>query len=122
MKTERGAIRSYVTRDDSLVRELFHPAVHGEANLSLAEAEVAPGAATVLHRHHRTEEIYHVLAGTGTMTLDGDRFPLAAGDTVLIRPGQAHCLENTGAIPLRILCCCTPAYAHYDTELLSSPP
>lgn len=120
MKTERNAIRPYVTRDNSLVRELFHPEVHGAGNLSLAEAEVAPGAATALHRHHRSEEIYHVLVGAGMMTLDKDRFPLAVGATVRIRPGQAHCLENTGDGPLRILCCCAPAYAHDDTELLAS--
>jgi len=118
MKTSRDTIRPYVTKDGSLILELLHPAVHGGSRLSLAEAVVAPGAATALHLHHRAEEIYHVLAGTACMTLGVERFPLAAGDTVLIRPGQPHKVENSGSAPLRILCCCTPAYAHEDTELI----
>ena len=118
MKTSRDAIRPYVTKDGSLIRELLHPALHGNGRLSLAEAVVAPGAVTALHRHHRAEEIYHVLAGTGRMTLGAEQFPLASGDTVCIPPGQPHRLENTGSVPLRILCCCAPAYTHDDTELI----
>ncbi|MHB8808678.1 MAG: cupin domain-containing protein [Desulfobulbaceae bacterium] len=118
MKTSRETIQPYVTKDGSLIRELLHPALHGNRSLSLAEAIVAPGAATVLHRHHRAEEIYHVLAGSGCMTLGTERFSLAPEDTVCIAPGRPHRVENTGAVPLRILCCCAPAYAHDDAELL----
>ena len=61
------------------------------------------------------------------MTLGEKTFPIGRGDTVLIPPGTPHCIETVGAIPLRILCCCAPAYSHEDTELLdptevSSPP
>lgn len=118
MKTSRDDTQPYVTKDGSLIRELLHPAVHGNCSLSLAEAIVAPGATTVLHRHHRAEEIYHVLAGSGCMTLGAEQFFLAPGDTVSISPGRPHRVENTGSVPLRILCCCAPAYAHDDTELL----
>ncbi|MFZ5798894.1 MAG: cupin domain-containing protein [Thermodesulfobacteriota bacterium] len=118
MKTSRAAVSPYVTRDGSLIRELMHPAVHGNHRLSLAEASVAPGAATALHRHLCSEEIYHVLDGTGWMILDGERFSLAPGDTICIAPGLPHRVENDGRVPLRILCCCTPPYAHEDTELI----
>jgi mannose-6-phosphate isomerase-like protein (cupin superfamily) len=40
------------------------------------------------------------------------------GDTVCIPPGTPHRIRNTGAGPLRILCCCSPAYSHDDTELV----
>ena len=118
MKTSRAVIPPYVTKDGSLIRELLHPDRHGGKNLSLAEAEIAPGAATSLHRHPQAEEIYHVLAGTGSMTLGDEQFPLAAGDTVLIRSGLPHRVANTGNEPLRILCCCAPPYACADTELI----
>lgn len=52
------------------------------------------------------------------MTLGKETFAVRAGDTVCIAPGTAHCIENTGAGPLRILCACAPAYADADTELL----
>jgi mannose-6-phosphate isomerase-like protein (cupin superfamily) len=117
-RSRRAEVLPYVTRDGSEIRELMHPAVHGNRAQSLAEATVAPGAATALHRHGATEEIYHFTAGEGLMTLGGERFPVRAGDTVCIPPGTPHRLENTGPTALKILCACAPAYAHGDTELL----
>jgi mannose-6-phosphate isomerase-like protein (cupin superfamily) len=111
-------VEPYVTKDGSVIRELMHPAVHGNVNQSLAEATVPQGQCTTLHRHGRTEELYHVTAGQGRMTLGEESFGVTAGDTVCIPPGTPHCIENTGAGDLVILCCCSPAYDHEDTELL----
>jgi mannose-6-phosphate isomerase-like protein (cupin superfamily) len=119
MRTRLQHVEPYVTKDRSEIRELMHPAVHGNQALSLAEATVQPGARTALHRHGATEEIYHVVEGAGTMTLGADAFGIAAGDTVCIAPGTPHCVENTGTGALRILCACAPAYSHEDTELLT---
>lgn len=118
MKSPYAETPSYITRDGSEIRELMHPSLHGNQKQSLAEATVQPGAGTHLHRHVLTEELYHVSAGSGLMTLGGEQFPVAVGDTVLIPPGTPHRIEATGAEPLRILCCCSPAYSHDDTELL----
>ncbi|UZP65840.1 cupin domain-containing protein [Desulfovibrio mangrovi] len=118
MKTVYADIPAYVTKDGSIIRELMHPAVHGSRNQSLAEAEVPVGAVTLLHVHHETEELYHVTAGTGRMTLGEGSYEVGVGDTVLIAPGTAHCIANAGSVPLRILCCCSPAYSHSDTELV----
>jgi len=100
----------------------MHPAVHGSQHSvqaqSLAEARVAIGGKTQRHRHHRSEELYHITAGQGTMTLDTESFPVTIGDTICIPPGTPHCIENTGDDELVILCCCSPAYADADTELL----
>ena len=52
------------------------------------------------------------------MTLGSDSFDVTAGDSVCITPGTPHCIENTGDTELRLLCCCAPAYAHTDTEIL----
>ena len=51
------------------------------------------------------------------MRLDNEEFAVRAGDTVCIAPGQWHSLYNTGTSELRLLCCCSPAYSHTDTEL-----
>ena len=108
---------AFVTKDGSLVRELMNPAKHACRAQSLAEALVAPGAATALHRHRTTEELYHILEGSGRMTLGAHEFTVSAGDTVCIAPGTAHRIRNTGPGRLRILCSCTPAYRDDDTEL-----
>jgi mannose-6-phosphate isomerase-like protein (cupin superfamily) len=40
------------------------------------------------------------------------------GDTILIPPGTAHCIEAIGTKALRLLCCRAPAHSHGDTESL----
>jgi len=52
------------------------------------------------------------------MVLGDERFDVMAGDTVCIMPDTPHQITNTGAAPLKLLCCCSPAYSHGDTELL----
>lgn len=119
MQQRYSDVTPYVTKDGSEIRELMHPAVHGNRAQSLAEATVFPGSGTLLHRHRETEELYHITAGEGWMTLGEERFVVAAGDTVCIPPGTPHRIETRGAAPLRLLCCCAPAYRHEDTELLA---
>ncbi|EMG36243.1 mannose-6-phosphate isomerase [Desulfocurvibacter africanus PCS] len=117
MRTRRDQVEPYRTKDGSTVRELMHPSVHaGVRNQSLAEAVVQPGAKTLVHRHAKSEELYHVLSGQGVMLLAGERFAVNPGDTVLIPPGTPHGLDNPGPDDLIILCCCAPAYSHEDTE------
>jgi mannose-6-phosphate isomerase-like protein (cupin superfamily) len=118
MRSSHAQVVPYTTKDGSQIRELMHPAVHGNRAQSLAEATVAPGAETALHRHRRTEEIYCFTHGAGSMTLGTEVFAVAAGDTVCIPPGTPHRVRNTGDEPLTILCACAPAYSHDDTELL----
>lgn len=122
MKTHRTDIKPYITRDGSQIRELMHPAQHqaslGSRQQSLAEAIVAPHSETVLHRHHLTEELYHITQGHGIMVLAANEFDITVGDTVCIPPQTAHKIRNTGDQALHLLCCCTPAYDHDDTELL----
>jgi len=121
MRTRYAEIQPYITLDGSLIRELIHPGIHGNHNLSVAEAEVPPGGVTRLHRHHRTEEIYHITEGRGIMTLGDDAFEVGVGDSICIPPGTPHRIRNIGSGVLKVLCCCAPAYAHEDTELIATP-
>jgi len=120
LRSTQSSVAPYITRDGSEIRELMHPAVQGNVAQSLAEATVPPGCSTLLHRHARTEEIYHFTRGRGSMTLGDERLDVQAGDTVCIPPGKAHCVDNTGSEPLVLLCACSPPYSHDDTELLTT--
>lgn len=52
------------------------------------------------------------------VTKDGSEIrELAVGDCAVIPPGERHTILNTGDGPLRILCCCAPAYTHEDTVI-----
>ena len=100
----------FTTKDGSTIRELHHTATQ-----SLAEATLEPGQATERHYHARTEEIYLVTKGSGELEVDGEKRRVRPGDAILIPPGAWHTLENDGSSELRILCCCSPPYAHDDT-------
>ena len=117
-KTALDKCPAYITVDGSEIRELIHPEHHNAQNQSLAYAQVAPHSNTEKHRHHQTEEIYHILTGEGVMSLGEQQFHVQPGDSILIPPGTAHCIANPTDIPLTFLCCCSPAYHHGDTELL----
>jgi mannose-6-phosphate isomerase-like protein (cupin superfamily) len=119
IRSRLAEVPAYLTKDGSAIRELMHPAVHGNVGQSLAEACVPPGAATHLHRHRDSEELYHIIQGHGRMTLGETEFAVAPGDTVLIPPGTPHCLYNDGTETLRLLCACAPAYRHEDTEIMA---
>jgi len=118
MRQPYKTVLPYITKDGSEIRELMHPDVHGNKNQSLAEATVPVGGKTLRHKHAITEELYHITRGHGLMTLGEEQFEVFAGDTICIPPGTEHCIENLGTEPLVLLCCCSPAYAHDDTELV----
>ena len=119
-RTRKVELIDYVTLDGSVIRELMHPTLHTVRNQSLAEAIVESGGRTALHKHLQTEEIYHITRGRGLMTLGVDQFEVVEGDSIVIAPGTPHCIENIAidGSPLRLLCCCAPAYSHQDTVLL----
>ncbi len=121
VQTYKG-VTPYLTKDRSVIRELMHPSTHGNAAQSLAEAVIPGGARTLLHKHQITEELYHVTHGSGIMTLGDESFPVSKGDTICILPGTQHCIQADAGQDLRILCCCSPAYSHEDTEILEGKP
>lgn len=111
-------VNPYITKDGSIIRELMHPANHAVINQSMAEAIVPVGQVTKAHKHIVTEEIYFIVEGEGQMTLADEQFNVYGADSICISPGTLHCIRNTGVIPLRILCCCSPAYSDEDTVLV----
>ena len=100
----------FTTKDGSTIRELHHTSVQ-----SLAEATLEPGQATKPHYHGRTEEIYLVTKGSGSLEVAGETRRVRPGDAILIPPGTWHTLENDGTSELTILCACSPPYSDEDT-------
>lgn len=116
--THYSNIDAFKTKDNSTIRELLHPNLHSVTKSSLAEAIVEQNSKTLLHKHHNTEEIYYITKGLGVMTLADTQFEVKPGDSICIAPGTAHNIKNIGDEPLHLLCVCSPAYQHDDTELL----
>jgi mannose-6-phosphate isomerase-like protein (cupin superfamily) len=61
-----------------------------------------PGSGIGYHEQ-KEDEIYYVLSGHGTMTIDGKALDVGPGDAVLTRPGSSHGLKQTGADDLVIM-------------------
>jgi mannose-6-phosphate isomerase-like protein (cupin superfamily) len=60
------------------------------------------GAAIGYHRQEE-DEIYYVLSGTGTLTLNGVRSVVGPGTAILTRTGSSHGLEQVGSEDLVII-------------------
>ena len=61
-----------------------------------------PGSGVGLHTQ-KEDEIYYVLSGRGTMTLDGKTVDITPGTAVLTRPGSSHSLKQAGSEDLVVL-------------------
>lgn len=61
-----------------------------------------PGAAIGYHLQ-KEDEVYYILSGTGVMQMNGDEFPVKAGDAILTRPGSSHGLKQTGKDDLALI-------------------
>ena len=65
-----------------------------EGILACGRTELQPGSSVGEHVHADTEEFYLVLEGRGTGILDGERFPVRAGDLFVVKAGHAHGILN----------------------------
>jgi mannose-6-phosphate isomerase-like protein (cupin superfamily) len=61
-----------------------------------------PGSGIGYHEQ-KEDEIYYVLSGRGSMTIDGKTFEVGPGTAVLTRPGSSHGLKQVGADDLVIM-------------------
>ncbi len=113
-------IKEHITKDKSSIKEIFHPNNSPINNESLALAVVPPGKSTKAHIHQKSEEIYFVLEGKGIITLDRNKHEINKHDSILLKKGVKHSIENIGEEDLKFLCICSPAYEHEDTYLDSS--
>ncbi|MFC1910859.1 cupin domain-containing protein [Chloroflexota bacterium] len=116
----RNNSKPFITKDTAEIREILSPGNSSIHNQSLAEATVAPGKTTEEHYHAQVEEIYYILQGKGKINIKGKIREVTAGDGIAIAPGMRHSIENIGTTDMVFLCCCSLAYTHEDTVLISS--
>jgi len=103
----------FTTKDGSTIRSILDKSNSPVQLQSLAEASLPKGCATENHYHKLSEEIYFILQGEGSMTLNGEPREVSPGDAILIPPRAWHTI--TAKADLRFLCCCAPPYSHEDT-------
>lgn len=67
---------------------------------TLGEGEAVP----FLHKHKQNEEVYIILRGEGIFSLDGNDYPVKAGDVIRVEPEVSRGNKNTGSEPLTYVC------------------
>lgn len=72
----------------ALVRGLASPS-RGALETMCWRIEMTPGQRLPEHTHDH-EEVFHVLSGRLTASLDGEETVVLTGDTVMIPPGVSH--------------------------------
>jgi quercetin dioxygenase-like cupin family protein len=70
------------------------------ANVSVIAVDLAPGEGPALHRH-TYPEVFVVLEGQATFTLDGEERVVRGGEAVVAPTGVAHRFVNSGSGRLR---------------------
>jgi len=86
---------------------LVDPMADGTAFVSVVEI-FDVGGRTPPNVHTRADELFFVLSGRGRVTCDGVVRDVSRGDAVLVRRGQMHVVENTGAVRLYCLTTMVP--------------
>lgn len=98
MSLDWGAIKWFVSPD----------ATPG-AGLSFGEVMLLPGKGHDRHNHPTSEEVLHVLEGSGLqMVDDGEPFPVTVGDTIYIPTAVYHSTLNTSWTPMRLIAVYNP--------------
>jgi len=59
-------------------------------------AIIPTGASIGLHKHEEGEEMYYIMAGQGTMSINDETFIVRRGDVIVTRLGETHGLANDG--------------------------
>lgn len=78
-------------------------------SVTALENVVAPGEGPPLHTHDEQDEIWFVVEGDLRFRLDDEVVAAPAGSWAFVPRGTAHCFQNVGDGPARILVLFTPA-------------
>ncbi len=74
-----------------------------EAGFKIKRIEIRPGGRLSLQRHQHRSEHWVVVAGTATITRNGETYMVAKNESTYIPIGVKHRLENRGRVPLQIV-------------------
>lgn len=91
----------------SIIREIeensfFRKVVFTGQKTQLVVMTIPPGGEIGEETHTYVEQTFFFHEGTGTVQLDGETYPVVAGDVVVITPGTKHNFINTGSSPVKL--------------------
>jgi mannose-6-phosphate isomerase-like protein (cupin superfamily) len=110
------AIQRLSARDVTVLRnpgkdseQLVWPKNAPDSSITITRVTMQPRAVSTLHAHARSEQIWLVERGSGTLLMAaGCEAKIEAGDIVRTPAGDAHGVVNSGSEPLIYLAITTP--------------
>jgi mannose-6-phosphate isomerase-like protein (cupin superfamily) len=93
----------------ALVKRVIYPETTGVKGATLAVVYINPGEEIKLHSHPE-EELYYIISGTGTVTLDDEEHPIGPGTAVYIAGNRVHGQRPTGNEPIVMVAVVTPPF------------
>lgn len=72
-------------------------------DITIKEITVKPGFMLSLQRHRGREELWEVKSGTLTVIADGERIEVKAGESIKLRKGVVHCMNNAHGEPVTVI-------------------
>jgi len=72
-------------------------------DITIKEIMVKPGFMLSLQRHRGREELWEVKSGILTVIADGERIEVKAGESIKLRKGVVHCMNNAHAEPVTVI-------------------
>ena len=111
---------SHPWNDNSLFRSAQLSRSLGMERSIVVHVTLPPGKESfVPHTHEREEEWIYILSGSATADIDGEEFPVSAGDFMgFTTPSVVHHLRNTSDEELIYLMggeCCTAEASNFPT-------
>ena len=97
----RGASAS-VSPTAVVSRRALGPSVFSTTWAYIDHVVVPPGASTPDAGHDAVGEAYYVLAGTGTVAIQGETSAVRSGDAIPVKIGESSRFSNTGSGPLEL--------------------
>ncbi|MCI8327050.1 MAG: cupin domain-containing protein [Lachnospiraceae bacterium] len=85
--------------------------------MSFGLLQILPGQSMEGHYHQKRQEVFYVVEGTLTITVNGEDHILEEGGYIHLEPGDTHMLRNDGDVNLKIVLALAP-YEEGDKVLL----
>lgn len=89
-------------RGDASWFTLFSGDMTPTERMSAGVMELEPGGTGLRPHRHEPPEIYHVVAGSGALTIDGVETVMGPGSTAFIPSDAEHGIRNVGLNTLRV--------------------
>ncbi|MBU5308093.1 cupin domain-containing protein [Clostridioides mangenotii] len=72
-------------------------AIFKEGQLDVGLLLYEPGQTTPEHKHSNIDEVFYIISGEGTITINNDEYVISEKDIILSPRGETHGFYNTSS-------------------------